>query len=82
MSTVLDQQVSLMDLDGKPLCDEHPFPDGCGHSNIAIKIKVRADNRFTWWITCNLNLEKRDIDCEKTNRFSSILCYDLICSSK
>ena len=82
MSTVLDQQVSLSDLQGQLFCEEHPVPAGCQDSNIGFKIKVRADNRFTWWITCNFNPEKRDNDCEKTNRFSSVLCYDLICSSK
>ena len=84
MSTVLDQQVSLADLHGKPTCREPPLPDDCQDSKIAfkIKIKVRADNGFTWRITCNFNLEKRDIDCKMSHRFSSILCFELICYSK
>ena len=84
MSTVLDQQVPLTDLQGKPFCREYPLTGGCQDSKIVfkIKIKVRADNGFTWWITCNFNPEKIDIDCKMSHRFSSILCYDLICSSK
>ena len=71
-----------MDLGGKPFCNEHPYPDGCGYSNIVFKIKVRADNRFTLWITCKFNPQKIDSDCKMSHRFSSILCYDLICPSK
>ena len=82
MSTVLHRQVSLNELFGKPFCGQHSLPTGCEDNRIVFKIKVRADNRFTWWITCNFNPEKRDNDCEKTNSFSSVLCYDLICSSK
>ena len=82
MSTVLDQQVSVNDLSGKPFCVQHPVPYGCPDSGIVFKIKVRADNGFTWWTTCDFNSEKRDNDCKVTHRFSSILCYDLICSSK
>ena len=71
-----------MDVQGTPFCREHPLQDGCQANKIAIKVKVRADNGFTWWITCNFNPEKIDIDCKMSHRSSSILCYDLICSSK
>ena len=82
MSTVLDQQVSVADSVGTPFCNEHPIPDGCQDSKIAFKIKVRAGNGFTWWITCNFNPKTRDGDCKMSHRFLSVLCYDLICSSK
>ena len=45
------------------------------------EIRVRQGNRCTWWVTCNFNQRKETTNAtEMTHRFSSILCYDLICS--
>ena len=76
------RQISTSDLIGKPFCRQHPIPDSCADHSIMFKAKVRGNNWYTWWVTCTFNVEKRDVDCVMTQKFSSILCYDLSCSSK
>ena len=75
------QTVTLADIQGKPLCKEHPYPDGCDDNGIRFKIQVRLNKHCTWWVTCNFNVEISDTVCEKKHKFNSILCYDLICAT-
>ena len=75
------RKITLADLDGKPMCNEHPKASGCGDNGIRFKIKVRLYKHCTWWVTCNFDTETKDTDCKKEHKYNSLLCYDLVCAT-